>query len=94
MEMTGWLCRWWKRWGCSSGAVVQLANRIYDTGHIPTPMQLSIFVAIPKKPGVMDCNKHRTISVMSQLGKTVLRIFLMGSEIRSDQKSPKSSMGL
>ena len=56
--------------------VVQLANRIYDTGHIPTPMQVSTFGAIPKKPGAMECNKHRTISVMSQLGKIVLRIIL------------------
>ena len=61
-------------WG--SDVVVQLANRIYDTGHIPTPMQLSTFTAIPKKPGTMECNKHRTISVMSQLGKIVLRIIL------------------
>ena len=63
-----------EEWGCD--VVVQLANRIYDTGQIPTPMQLSTFITIPKKPGAIECGKHRTISVMSQLGKIVLRIIL------------------
>ena len=49
--------------------VVQYANKIYVTGNIPTPMQRSTFAAIPKKPGAMDCNKHKTISVINQLGK-------------------------
>ena len=61
-------------WG--SGVVMQLANKIYDSGQIPTPMQLSTFITIPKKPGAMECNKHRTISIMSQLGKIVLRVIL------------------
>ena len=61
-------------WG--SDVVVQLANKIYDTGQIPTPMQLSTFITIPKKPGAMECNKYRTISIMSQLGKVVLRVIL------------------
>ena len=56
--------------------VVQYANKIYVTGNIPTPMQRSTFAAIPKKPGAMDCNRHRTISVMTQLGKIDLRINL------------------
>ena len=63
-----------EEWACD--LVVELANRIYDTGEIPTPMQLSTFVTIPKKPGAMECSKHRTISVMTQLGKIVLRIVL------------------
>ena len=63
-----------EEWGY--GVVIQLANRIYDTGQIPTPMQLSTFITIPKKPGAMECNRHRTISIMSQLGKIVLRIIL------------------
>ena len=61
-------------WG--SEVVMQLANKIYDSGQIPTPMQLSTFITIPKKPGAMECNKHRTISIMSQLGKIILRVIL------------------
>ena len=39
-------------------------------------MQLSTFITIPKKPGAVDCNKFRTISIISQLGKIILRIVL------------------
>ena len=52
-----------EEWGYD--VVVQLANRIYDTGQIPTPMQLSTVFTMPKKPGAMECNRHRTISIMS-----------------------------
>lgn len=50
-------------------AVTKLANRIYDTGQIPSAMQRSAFTTIPKKPGAMECNEFRTISIISQLGK-------------------------
>ena len=33
-------------------------------------------MTIPKKAGAIDCNKFRTISVMSSLSKKVLRIKL------------------
>ena len=62
--------------GWGSDVVMHLANNIYETGQIPTPMKLSTFITIPKKPGAMECNKHRTISIMSQLGKIVLRVIL------------------
>ena len=62
--------------GWGSYVVMHLANNIYETGQIPTPMKLSTFITIPKKPGAMECSKHRTISIMSQLGKIVLRVIL------------------
>ena len=39
-------------------------------------MQLSTFITIPKKPGTMKCNKHRTIRIMSQLSKVILWVIL------------------
>ena len=66
-------------WGLE--VVTHLANKIYDTGQIPTQMQVSTFITIPKKPGTMECEKHRTISIMSQLGKIILRVIL--NRIRS-----------
>ena len=41
----------------------------------------SIFVAIPKVEGTLECSKHRTISVMSQITKILLRVIL--SRVRS-----------
>ena len=61
-------------WGVE--VVSEIANCIYDTGRIPDQMARSVFITIPKKPGAIDCDKFRTISIMSQLSKLVLRIVL------------------
>jgi len=53
-----------------------LANKIYDEGSFPADMCKSIFITLPKKPGATKCELHRTISLMSQLTKLILRIFL------------------
>ena len=63
-----------EEWGCY--ILVQLANNIYGTRHISTPMQVSTFKTIPKKPGALECSKHRTVSDMNQLGEIDLRIIL------------------
>ena len=54
--------------------ITRIANRISDEGYIPEAMRESVYVTIPKKPGATECEKHRTISVMSQIGKVVLRV--------------------
>ena len=40
--------------------ITRIANRIYDEGYIPVVMRESVFVTIPKKPGAVECEKHRT----------------------------------
>ena len=37
-------------------------------------MLLSIFIALPKTPGTLDCSNHRTISLMSHILKLLLKI--------------------
>ena len=56
--------------------ITDLVNRIYESGYIPNAMRESAFVAIPKKSGVLECSKHRTISIISQLGKVLLRVIM------------------
>ena len=51
-----------------------LTNMIYNTGYVPLDMRDNIFVTIPKQPGTTECGKHRTISIMSQMGKIPLRV--------------------
>ena len=63
-----------EEWGVD--VVTKIVNSIYDTGRIPDAMKRSIFITIPKKQGAIDCDKFRTISIMSQLSKIVLRIVL------------------
>ena len=56
--------------------ITKLANKIYNTGYIPEEMKKSVFVVLPKKPGTVECTEHRTISLMSQVTKIILRVLL------------------
>jgi len=53
-----------------------LICKIYETGDIPQNMLNSIFIALPKKRNAMECENHRTISLMSHTLKLLLRIIL------------------
>ena len=57
--------------------VTELLTDIYDTGHIPSDMLKSVFIALPKKAGATDCELHRTISLMSHVTKILLHIIMM-----------------
>ena len=61
--------------------LTSLFNKIYETGDIVNSMCESIFIALPKVEGTLECNKHRTISIMSQITKIILRVIL--ARIRS-----------
>ena len=56
--------------------LTDIANKIYDSGEVPSQMCKSIFIAIPKIQGTLECDKHRTISIMSQITKIMLKIIL------------------
>ena len=42
----------------------ETVNKIYETRSFPEHMLKSVFVALPKIPGTLDCSNHRTISLM------------------------------
>ena len=54
--------------------ITELANKIYETGVLPDRMQESEFIVISKKVGAVDSEKHRTISITSQVAKIVLKV--------------------
>ena len=39
-------------------------------------MHKSVFITIPKIDGTLECKKHRTISIISQITKIMLRVFM------------------
>ena len=55
-------------------AITMLCILIYNTGYIPTELQKSIFITIPKKAKAQDCTELRTISLMSHVTKILLKI--------------------
>ena len=66
-------------------------NKMYDTDNVISSLCDSIFVALPKVEGTLDCSKHRTISIKSQVTKLLLREILktirnkISSEISEQQ---------
>ena len=57
--------------------MTKLANSIYYAKQIPEKIRESIYMPIPKKPGTTECEKHRVISVMSQMSKIIPRVIIM-----------------
>ena len=54
-----------------------LANTIYKTGKIPEILQKSVFITIPKKIGVTECENFRTIAIMNHVIKILLKICVL-----------------
>ena len=40
-------------------------------------MAKSVFIALPKIPGAIECELHRTISLMSHITKVLLRVLML-----------------
>src|SRR5215469_11545445 len=56
--------------------IIILANKIYESGELASQISKSVFIAISKVQGTLECEKHRTISIMSQVTKILLRVVL------------------
>ena len=52
-----------------------ICNKIWQTGEWPT-MWTQSFITLPKKGNLQQCQKHRTISLISHPSKVVLKIIL------------------
>ena len=51
-------------------------RQIYETGNLVDGICDSVFVALPKVEGTLECSKHRILSIISQNTKILLRIIL------------------
>ena len=56
--------------------LTSLFQRIYESGNIIDSLCGSVFIALPKVEGTLECTKHRTLSIMSQVTKILLRVLL------------------
>ena len=56
--------------------LTQLCNEIYNTGYWPKYLKESICIHIPKKPKATRCQEYRTISIMRQVTKLLLKIVM------------------
>ena len=56
--------------------LTDLFNKIYKTGYIPNYLAQSIFIIIAMNPKALECSDFRTITLMSHVLKTLLKIIL------------------
>ena len=73
--------------------ITDLANTIYSTGQVPDKMKESEFLVIPKKNGAVECSKHRTISIMSQVAKIVLKVLDVRLKSKVEETVDKAQFG-
>ena len=57
--------------------LTKFANKVYDAGKFPDELLKSIFIALPKVNGAMECDLHRTSSLMSHVTEIILRVILL-----------------
>ena len=53
-----------------------LSNMMYKEGCFPEQMNKSVFITLPKIRGTVQCEKHRTISLMSHATRLGLRVIM------------------
>ena len=56
--------------------LTEIINKTYNDGKFPEDLSKSIFITLPRKPGAVDYEQHRTISLMSHVTKIILRVLL------------------
>ena len=56
--------------------LTSLFQKMYETGYVVESLCESVFIALPKVEGTLDCSRHRTLSIMSQITKILLRVIL------------------
>ena len=74
-------------------SLTQLCNISYESGHIPTEMEQSIFVTIPKKPNAQNCTVFRTISLMSHVTKLLLKVMQLRIVSKIDREVSRLQNG-
>ena len=54
----------------------KLCNEVWSKGIFPEEWTKSILVTLPKKGDLGECKNYRTISLMSQVGKVMMKVLL------------------
>ena len=67
-----------------------ILNEIYDSGEFPEDLSKSIFITLPKKPGAIECELHRTISLINHTTKILLHVLM--NRVRNKLKTEISDV--
>ena len=56
--------------------LLNICNKIWQTGEWPTPWTQSLVITLPKKGNLLQCQNYRTINLISHASKVMLKILL------------------
>ena len=73
--------------------LTEICNEVYSTGIIPDEMKHSIFVKLPKKANAMECSDYRTLCLMSNITKILLRIITERNRRIFERESGRTQSG-
>lgn len=58
--------------------IFELVGKMYTTGKVPIDFKISKTVTLPKKANTLECEEYRTLSLISQASKMLLKIIQNG----------------
>ena len=73
--------------------LTEICNLVYEHAYIPSEMNQSIFVRLPKKQKATNCSEYRTLSLMSHVLKIMLKIVLLRSRRKIEEEIDEAQSG-
>ena len=73
--------------------LTDICNEVYTTGYLPHDLKHSIFVKLPKKSNAIDCTDYRTLCLMSNVTKIILRIIAERNRRIFEREAGKTQSG-
>ena len=73
--------------------LTDICNEVYKSGHIPDDLKHSIFIKIPKIANAIDCTDYRTLCLMSNVTKIILRVITERNRRTFEREAGKTQSG-
>ena len=73
--------------------LTEICNDIYFTGYLAEELKHSIFVKLPKKPNANQCTDYRTLCLMSNVTKVILRVLMVRNSRIFDREAGRTQSG-
>ena len=74
-------------------AITGLCQKIWATKEWPIEWKYSVYVPLPKKGDLAECRNYRTIALISQCSKVLLKIIQKRLELYVERELPDEQAG-
>ena len=73
--------------------ITEMCNLVYEHAYIPSEMNQSIFVRLPKKPKATNCLDYRTLSLMSHILKIITKVVILRNRKKIEVEIDETQSG-